>query len=78
MTTSSNTTRAAFEKLKTQVLIDHLIAEGVELEVEEIAIFREHKIDGEALIEATKDDLIGFGIPGGGVVLKIMKRIPNQ
>ena len=76
--TSSTMTRAVFEKLKTQGLIDYLVADGVELDDKEKGIFREQKIDGEALIEATKEDLIGFGIPGGGVVLKIMKRIPNQ
>ena len=75
--TSSNMTRAAFEKLKTQALIDYLIAEGVELDDKEKGIFREQKIDGEALIEATKEDLIGFGIPGG-LVLKILKRVPKE
>ena len=41
MPTSSTMTRAAFEKLKTQALIDSLIAGGVELDDQKQAIFRQ-------------------------------------
>jgi len=75
--TSSNMTRAAFEKLKTQALIDYLIAEGVELDDRKQATFRQQEIDGEVLLEFSREELIGLGLPAG-VVLKIMKRIPKE
>jgi len=74
---SSTMTRAVFGKLKTQALLDYLIADGIELEEEDIAIFKKQRIDGETLIYATRDDLITFGLPGG-VVLKIMMRVPKE
>ena len=74
---SSNMTRAAFEKLKTQALIDYLIAEGVELDDRKQATFRQQEIDGEVLLEFSREELIGLGLPAG-VVLKIMKRIPKE
>ena len=73
---SSTMTRAAFGKLKTQALIDYLIAEGVELDDQKQTIFRQQEIEGETLFYATRDDLITFGLPGG-VVLKILNRIPK-
>jgi len=69
--------RAAFENLNPQELIDYLIAAGVKLEEEEIAIFKKQKITGEALVEATKEDLERYGLPGG-VVLTVMRRIPKE
>ena len=66
-------TRATFEKLKTQALIDYLIAQRVELEEEDIAIFKKHRISGEALMEASKEDLERYGLPGG-----VVKRIPKE
>ena len=74
---SSTMTRAAFGKLKTQALVDYLIAEGVELEEEEIAIFKKQKIDGEALLEWTREDLERAGFPMG-LATKILKRIPKE
>ena len=55
--TSSAMTRAAFEKLKVQSLIDYLTADGVELDEEDIAIFKKQRINGEVLLEWTKIDL---------------------
>jgi len=74
---SSTMTRAAFGKLKTQELIDYLIVQGVKLDDKEQNIFREQKIDGEALLEATKGDLERYGLPGG-LVLKIARRVPKE
>ena len=74
---SSTMTRAAFGKLKTQALIDYLIAEGVELDDRKQATFRQQEIDGEVLLEFSREELIGLGLPAG-VVLKIMKRIPKE
>ena len=48
---SSTITRVAFEKLKTQALIDYLIVDGVELEEQDIAVFKKQRISGEALLE---------------------------
>ena len=44
-------TRAVFETLETQKLIDYLSAQGVKLEEEDIAIFKKQRISGEALLE---------------------------
>ena len=74
---SSTMTRAAFGKLKTQALVDYLIAEGVELEEEEIAIFKKQRIDGEALLELSRDDLVQVGFPMG-LAATIFKRIPKE
>jgi len=75
--TSSTMSRATFGKLKTQALVDYLIAEGVELEEEEIAIFKKQKIDGEALLDISKEDLERAGFPMG-LATKILKRIPKE
>jgi len=70
-------TKATFEKLKTQTLIDYLIAEGVELDDQKQAIFRQQEIDGEALLDISKEDLERAGFPMG-LATKIMKRIPKE
>jgi len=75
--TSSNMTRAAFEKLKTQALIDYMIAEGVELDHQKQAIFRQQEIDGEGLAALPLEALERYGLPGG-LAAKIMKRIPKE
>jgi len=75
--TYSLITRAVFERLKTQELIDHLIAEGVELDDKEKGIFREQKITGEALIDSSKEDLVSVGIPLG-VAKMILRRLPKE
>ena len=69
-------TRAAFEKLKTQALIDYLIAEGVELDDRKQATFRQQEIDGEVLLDWAREDLERAGFPMG-LATKIMKRIPS-
>jgi len=74
---SSTMTRAAFGKLKTQTLIDYLIAEGVELDDQKQTIFRQQEIDGEALLDISKEDLERYGFPGG-LATKILKRIPKE
>ena len=74
---SSTMTRAAFEKLKVQRLIDYLVADGVELEEEDIAIFKKQRIDGEALAALSQEALERYGLPGG-LAAKIMKRIPKE
>ena len=75
--TSSTMTRAVFEKLKTQALLDFLIADGIELEEEDIAIFKKQRIDGEALAALSQEALERYGLPGG-LAAKIMKRIPKE
>ena len=75
--TSSTMTRAAFETLETQELIDYLIAEGVELDDQKQTIFRQQEIDGEALLDVSKEDLERYGFPGG-LATKILKRIPKE
>jgi len=74
---SSPMTRAAFGKLKTQALLDYLIADGIELEEEDIAIFKKQRFDGEALLELSRDDLVQVGFPMG-LATKILKRIPKE
>ena len=46
-------------------------------EEEDMAIFKKQRIDGEALTEATKEDLQRYGLPGG-LVLRIAKRVPRE
>jgi len=75
--TSSTMMRAAFENLSTQELIDYLIIQGVKLDDKEKGIFREQKIDGEALLDISKEDLERYGLPGG-LATKILKRIPKE
>ena len=58
-------TRAVFEKRKTQAIIDYLRAEGVELEEEDIAILKKQRINGEALIDSSVEELVSLGIPLG-------------
>ena len=77
MVTYSTMTRAAFEKLMTQALIDYLIANGVDLEEEDVAIFKKQRINGEALAVLSQEALERYGLPGGLVAL-IMKRIPKE
>jgi len=74
---SSTMTRAAFGKLKTQALIDYLIAEGVELDDQKQTIFRQQEIDGEVLLDWTREDLERAGFPMG-LATKILKRIPKE
>ena len=74
---SSTMTRAAFGKLTTQALIDYLIAEGVELDDKERGIFREQKIDGEALTALSQEALERAGFLMGPAA-KIMRRIPKE
>jgi len=75
--TSSTMTRAVFEKLKTQGLIDYLVAEGVDLDDQKQDIFRQQEIDGEALAALSQEALERYGLPGG-LAAKIMKRIPKE
>jgi len=70
-------TRAAFEKLKTQALIDYLIVDGVELEEQDIAAFKKQRISGEALLELSRVDLERAGFPVG-LAATIFKRIPKE
>jgi len=76
-TFTSSMTRAAFEKLKTQALIDYLISQGIDLEEEDVAIFKKQRINGEALAVLSQEALERYGLPGGLVAL-IMKRIPKE
>ena len=75
--TSSTMTRAVFEKLKTQGLIDYLVGSGVELDDSRQEIFRQQEIDGEALTGLTQEALERYGLPGG-VAVKILRRIPKE
>jgi len=75
--TSSTMSRATFGKLKTQALIDYLIAEGVELDDQKQTIFKQQEIDGEVLLDWTREDLEKYGLPGG-LATKILKRIPKE
>jgi len=75
--TLSTMTRTVFEKLKTQALIDYLVVEGVELEEEDIAIFKKQRISGEALLELSRVDLERYGLPGG-LAATIFKRVPKE
>ena len=74
---SSTITRVAFEKLKTQALIDYLIVDGVELEEQDIAAFKKQRISGEALLELSCVDLERAGFPVG-LAATIFKRIPKE
>jgi len=74
---SSAMTRAAFGKLKTQALLDFLIADGIELEEEDIAIFKKQRIDGEALAALSQEALERAGFPMG-LAAKIMMRVPKE
>ena len=74
---SSTMARAVFGTLKTQALINYLIADGVELEEEDIAILRKHKIGGDALLEFSRDDLEKAGLPMG-LAATVFKRIPKE
>jgi len=74
---SSTMTRAAFGKLKTQALIDYLIAEGVELDDRKQTIFRQQEITGAALVLLSQEDLERYGLPGGVVAL-IRNAIPKE
>jgi len=77
MTPPSPMTRAAFEKLKTQELVDYLISQGVDLDDRKLEIFRQQEIDGEALLDISKEDLerASFSM---GVATKILKKIPKK
>ena len=75
--TSSTMTRAAFETLETQELIDYLSVQGVKLEEEDVALFKKQRISGEALLELSRVDLERYGLPGG-LVATICKRIPKE
>jgi len=75
--TSSTMTRAAFETLETQELIDYLSVQGVKLEEEDVALFKKQRISGEALLELSRVDLERYGLPGG-LAATIFKRIPKE
>ena len=70
-------TRAAFETLEMQELIDYLIVQGVKLEEEDIAIFKKQRITGAALVLLSQEDLERYGLPGGVVAL-IRNAIPKE
>ena len=74
---SSAITRAAFEMLSPQELIDYLIVQGVKLDDQKQAIFRQQEIDGEALLNISKEDLerAGFSL---GLATKITHAIPSS
>ena len=74
---SSTMTRAAFETLEMQELIDYLIVQGVKLEEEDIAIFKKQRITGAALVLLSQEALERYGLPGG-LAVKILKRIPKE
>ena len=66
--------RAEFERLTTEGLFGYLAAKEFVLDAEEQVIFRTQKIDGDSLLEMTKDHLVSCGVPMG-VAVKIMKKI---
>ena len=70
-------TRAAFEKLSPQELVDYLIVQGVKLDNQKQTIFREQEIDGEALLDISKEDLERAGFPMG-LAATLFKRIPKE
>ena len=69
-------TRAQFEKLTTDGLIDYLAANEVALSDKVKDILREQEIDGDGLTGMTKDELVAAGVPVGAAS-KIVKRIPQ-
>jgi len=73
---ASGITRAQFEKLTTEALIAHLAVKELTHSEKLQAIFRDQEIDGEGLLAMTKEDLERYGVPGG-VVVKVMLRIPQ-
>ena len=74
---SSNMTRAAFENLDTQALVDYLIEQGVKLDDQKQTIFRQQDINGEVLLDWTREDLESTGL-SKGIATMIMKRIPKE
>jgi len=75
--TSSTMTKVAFETLETQALINYLVSQGVKLDDKEQGIFREQKINGEALTDSSIEELVSVGIPLG-VAKMILRRIPKE
>ena len=74
---SSSLTRAAFENLDTQALIDYLVSQGVKLDDKEQGIFREQKINGEALTDSSIEERVSVEIPLG-VAKMILRRVPKE
>ena len=70
-------TRAAFENLDTQALVDYLIEQGVKLDDQKKTIFRQQDINGEVLLDWTREDLESTGL-SKGIATMIMKRIPKE
>jgi len=76
-TFSSTMTRAAFENLDTQALVDYLIEQGVKLDDQKQTIFRQQDINGEVLLDWTREDLESTGL-SNGIATMIMRRIPKE
>jgi len=74
---SSTMTRAAFETLETQALIDYLVSQGVKLDDKDQGIFREQKINGEALTDSSIEERVSVEIPLG-VAKMILRRVPKE
>jgi len=55
-------TRAVFERLKTEALIEYLITQDLELEEEDIAIFKKKRITGDSLLGLSQDSLERAGL----------------
>jgi len=69
-------TRLEFEELGTKRLIKYLASQRVVLDADEQAIFKMHKISGDALTGMAKEDLVVCGVPMG-VAAQVMKRVPQ-
>ena len=69
--------RTEFEELGTKELIQYLATQKVVLIADEQAIFKKHKINGDALTGMTKEDLVSCGVIPLGVAAQVMKRVPQ-
>jgi len=76
-TSPSIMTRASFEKLKSQALIDYLLAQGVDLDGQRQDFFRQQDINGGVLLDWAWEDLGSAGL-SKGLATMILKRIPKE
>jgi len=74
---SSEMSRAKFEELGTEEMIQYLVSQKVVLSDKVRGILREQEINGDSLTGMTKEDLVSCGVPMG-VAVQIIKRIPSD
>ena len=76
-TSTTLMSRAAFEKLTIEELIEYLISQGVSLDDKKQSIFRVQEIDGEALTYLSQEALERHGILAGPAA-KILGNVPKK